>query len=53
MEGIQKNSVGSRKATFAISDEEINYVMKIVTSLEDSCLLIKVNTKTIEHKAKQ
>lgn len=53
MDCIWKNSVGSGKATFLISNEKMNYVFKVVTSLEDLCLLIKVNTKAVENKTKQ
>ena len=52
MDNIQKNSAGSRNATIVISNQEINYVMKTVTSFEDPSFFIKVNKKTTENKAK-
>ena len=40
-------------ATLTISNEEMNDIMKIVKSLEESSLLIKGVTKTIKNEAKE
>ena len=50
--GIQKKMHGSRTTTLIISNEEMNYIMKIVQSLEDSNILLKGVTKTIENETK-
>ena len=39
--------------TLIISNEEINDIMKIIKSLEDAGLLIKVVSETIENEAKE
>ena len=39
--GIQKKIHGSGTATLIISNEEINYILKIVQALEDSNILLK------------
>ena len=41
-----------REETLIISNEEMEYVMKIVKSLDDSGLLIKGITQTIKMKQK-
>ena len=46
--GIQKKSHGSGTRTQIISNEEINDIMKIVQALEDSNILLKGTTKTVE-----
>ena len=46
---IQKKIHGSGTTTLIISNEEINDIMKIVQSLEDSKILFKGVTKTIEN----
>ena len=51
--GIQKKIHGSRITALIISNEEINDIMKIVQSLEDSNILLKVVTKTIENETKE
>ena len=43
----------SRTTTLIISNEEMNYIMKIHKSLEESGLLIKCISKTIKNKAKE
>ena len=48
---IQKKNFGSRMTTLIISNEEIN-IMKLVKSLEESGLLIKVVSETIKSEAK-
>ena len=43
---------GSGTTTLVISNQEINDVMKIVQALEDSDILLKKITKTIENETK-
>ena len=50
---IHKKMFGSRTTALIISNEEMNDIMKIVKSLEESDLLIKSISKTIENKAKE
>ena len=45
--------MGSGTATLIISNEEMNYIIKIVQALEDSNILLKGATKTIKNKAKE
>ena len=47
---IQKKVFGSVLSTMIISNEEINYIMKVVKSLEDVGLLIKSVSETIENE---
>ena len=49
---IQRKMFWSGMTTMIISNDEMNDIMKIVTSLEDSGLLIKVVSETIENEAK-
>ena len=51
--GIHKKMMGSGTTTLIISNEEINDTMKIVQTLEDSNILLKGVTKTIENEAKE
>ena len=51
--GIQKKIHGSGTTTLTISNEEMNYIMKIVQALEDSNSLLKGVTKTIKNEIKQ
>ena len=44
---------GSGTTTLIISNEEMNDIMKIVQALEDSNILLKGVTKTIENEAKE
>ena len=44
---------GSRATTLIISNEEMNGIMKIVKSLEESGLLIKDASETIKNEAKE
>ena len=44
--GIQKKIHGSRTTTLIIPNEEMNDIMKIVQTLEDSNILLKGVTKT-------
>ena len=50
---IHKKMFGSRTTTLIISNEEMNDIMKIVKSLEESDLLKKSVSKTIENEAKE
>ena len=50
---IHKKMFGSGKTILIISNEEINDIMKIVKSPEESGLLIKVVTETIRNQAKE
>ena len=50
---IQKKIHGSGTTTLIISNEEINDIMKIVQSLEDSNILLKGVTKTIKNETKE
>ena len=51
--GIHKKILGSGTTTLIISNEEIDSIMKIVKSLEDFGLFIKVVSKTIQNEAKE
>ena len=51
--GMHKKILGSRTTILIISNEEIEYIMKIVKSLEDCCLLRKGVKGTIQNKAKE
>ena len=44
---------GSGNTTLKISNEEINDIIKIVQSLEESGLLMKGVTETIKNEAKE
>ena len=45
--------LGSGTTTLIISNDEMNDILKIVKSLEDSGLLLKGVSETIQHKAKE
>ena len=49
---IHKKMFGSGTITLIISNEEMNYIMKIVKSLEESGLSIKGVSKVIKDEAK-
>ena len=51
--GINKRILGSGNTTLMISNEEMNDIMKIVQALEDSNILLKGVTKTIENETKE
>ena len=51
--GIQKKIHGSETTTLIISNEEMNDTRKIVQSLEDSNILLKGVTQTIENETKE
>ena len=44
---------GSRVITLIISNDEMDDILKIVKSLEDSGLLLKGVSETIQHEAKE
>ena len=46
-------NLASRMITLIISNEEINDIIKIIKSLEESGLLIKTVNKTIKNEAKE
>ena len=50
---VHKKMFGSGTTTLIISNEEINDIMKIVQSFEESGLLIKDFSETIKNKAKE
>ena len=49
----KKNNHGSNTAALIISNEEMEDIMKIVISLEESVLLIKGISETIKNQAKE
>ena len=49
---IQKKLFGAGKTTLILSNEEMNYIMKVVKSLEVSGLLIKVKQLKLMQKNK-
>ena len=51
--GIQKKIHGSGTKTLIISNEEMNDIMKIIQTLEDSNILLKRVTKTIRNETKE
>ena len=52
--GIHKKILGSEnKATLIISNDEINDIFEIVKSLEDSGLLLKGVTETVQNEVKE
>ena len=51
--GIQKKINGSGTTTLIISNEEMNYIMKIVQALEDSNILLKEVTKVFKNETKE
>ena len=50
---IHKKMSGSGNTTLIFSNEEMNNIMKIIKSLEESGLLIKDVNKTIKNEAKE
>ena len=50
---IQKKISGSGRAALIISNEEMEDIMKIVKSLEESDLLLKGVSETIKNEAKE
>ena len=51
--GIHKKILGSGNTTLIISNDEINDIIKIIESLEDSDLLLKGVTETIQNEVKE
>ena len=51
--GIHKKILGSGNTTLIISNNEIEDIIKIVKSLEDSGLLLKGVTKTVQNEVKE
>ena len=51
--GIQKKIHGSGTTTLIISNKEMNDIIKIIQSLEDSNILLKGVTNTIKNEAKE
>ena len=50
--GVLKKIYGSGTATLVISNEEMDGIMKIVQTIEDSNILLKEVTKTIKNETK-
>ena len=50
---IKKKMFGSGTTTLIISNDEIDVILKIVKSLEDSNVLLKGVSETIQHEAKE
>ena len=50
---IKKRMLGSGTTTLIISNDEMNDIIKIVKSLEDSGVLLKGISETIQHEAKE
>ena len=53
MEVLKKKMLGSGTTTLIISNDEMNDILKIVKSLENSGLLLKGVSETIQHEAKE
>ena len=51
--GIQKKMHGFGTTTLIISNKEMNDIIKILQDLEDSNILLKEGTKTIENETKE
>ena len=49
---IKKKMLGSGMATLIISNDEMNDILKVVKSLENSGLLLKGVSETIQHETK-
>ena len=50
---IKKKMLGSGTTTLIISNDEMNDVIKIVKSLEDSGVILKGVSETAQHEAKE
>ena len=53
MEVLKKRKLGSGTTTLIISNDEMDDILKIVKSLEDSNLLLKGVSETIQHETKE
>ena len=51
--GIHKKILGSDSTTLIISNEKINYIIKIVQALEDFNILLKGVTETVKNETKE
>ena len=51
--GIKKKMFGAGTTTLIISNDEMDDILKIVKSLEDSNILLKGVSETIQHEAKE
>ena len=51
--GIHKKILGSGNATLILSNNEMEDIIKIVKYLEDSCLLLKGVTETVQNEVKE
>ena len=50
---IKRKMLGSGATTLIISNDEMDYILKIVKSLENSGVLLKGVSETIQHEAKE
>ena len=50
---VQKKILGSGMTTLIISNEKVNYIIKIVKSLEEFGLLIQGVSKTIKNESEE
>ena len=50
---IKKKMLGSGTTTLIISNDEMDDILKIIKSLEDSNVLLKGVSETIQHEAKE
>ena len=50
---IKKKMLGSGAATLIISNDEMGDILKMIKSLEDSGVLLKGVSETIQHEAKE
>ena len=50
---INKEILGSGRTTLIVSNDELNDILKIVKSLEDSGVLLKGVSETIKNEAKE
>ena len=53
MEVLEKKMLGSGTTTLIISNDEMDDILKIVKSLENSGVLLKGVSETIQHEAKE
>ena len=53
MEVLKKKMLGSGTTTLIISNDEMDDILKIVKTLEDSGILLKGVSETIQHEAKE
>ena len=53
MEVLKKKMLGSGVATLIISNDEMNDILEIVKPFENSGLLLKGVSETIQHEAKE